>query len=155
MARKRAKRADLLSGAFWLACAMGLCYRAGQLGLGQVGDPGPGFTIFLAAAILALLSIVLVLSSLWPRDNEVERVPDAIQWSKIGLILFSLIVYGLVLGRMGFVLTTFLLVAFLLKVIEGKRWHVALLCGVGMALGTYAVFELWLQARLPRGFLGF
>lgn len=149
------KRGDLLSGSFCLACAIGLCYRTVQLGLGRVSDPGPGFTIFLAAAALALLSLVLVLSSLWRRDSDAERAPDAVRWDKIALILFSLVVYGLVLRRIGFVLATFLLVAFFLKVLERKKWRVALLWGAGMAVGTFAVFEWWLQARLPAGVWGF
>jgi putative tricarboxylic transport membrane protein len=149
------KRRDLLSGAFCLACAIGLCYRTVQLGLGRVSDPGPGFTIFLAAAALALLSLVLVLLSLWRRDSDAERALDAVRWDKIALILFSLVIYGIVLRRIGFVLATFFLVAFFLKVLERKKWRVALLWGAGMAVGMYAVFDWWLQARLPAGVWGF
>jgi putative tricarboxylic transport membrane protein len=116
-----------------------------------VSDPGPGFTIFLAAAALALLSLLLVLSSLWRRDSGNDRAQDPIHWGKIALILLSLVVYGIILKTAGFVLATFLLVVVFLKVFERKRWPVALLWGAGMAAGTYAVFELWLQARLPAG----
>jgi hypothetical protein len=149
------RRADLLSGTFLLATGMGLGYRASQLGLGQVSDPGPGFTIFLAAAVLVVLSVVLVGTSLWLPENEAGGEPDAIRWGKIGLILVTLIVYGVILRRMGFVLSTFLLVVIFLRLIERKNWPVALLSGVAMALGTYVVFEWLLQARLPRGVLGF
>ena len=149
------KRRDILSGTFCLACAIGLCYRAVQLGLGQASDPGPGFTIFFAASSLALLSLVLVLSSLWCRDSDAERATDAFRWDKIALILISLVVYGIVLRKIGFILTTFLLVTFFLTVLERKKWYVALLWGAGMAAGTYAVFEWWLQARLPVGVWGF
>jgi hypothetical protein len=148
------RRADLLSGTFLLACGIGLCYRATLLGLGQVSDPGPGFTIFLAAAVLVVLSVVLVGSSLWLPKNEAGGEPDAIRWGKIGLILVTLIVYGVVLRKLGFVLSTFFLVVIFLRLIERKNWAVALLSGVAMALGTYVVFEWLLQARLPRGVLG-
>jgi presenilin-like A22 family membrane protease len=56
---------------------------------------------------------------------------------------------------MGFVVSTFLLVVIFLRLIERKNWYVALLSGVAMSLGTYVVFEWLLQARLPRGVLGF
>lgn len=147
--------ADVLSGIFLLAVGMGLGFRASQLGLGQVSDPGPGFTIFLAAAVLVVLSVVLVGSSLWLPKNEVGGGPDAIRWGKIGLILVSLIVYGLVLRKLGFVLSTFLLVLIFLRLIERKTWFAALLSGVAMSLGTYVVFDWLLQARLPRGIFGF
>jgi hypothetical protein len=149
------KHADVLSGTFLLATGIGLGYRANQLGLGQVSDPGPGFTIFLAAAVLVLLSVVLVVSSLWLPRNEAGRESDAVRWGKIGLILVSLIVYGLVLRKLGFIVSTFLLVLVFLRLIERKNWFAALLSGVAMALGTYVVFDWLLQARLPRGILGF
>ena len=145
------RRGDLLSGAFCLVCAVGLCWRSVHLGLGRVSDPGPGFTIFLAAAALALLSLLLVLSSLGRPDSATERAQDAIRWGKIALILLSLVVYGIILKTAGFALAKFLLVVLFLKVFERKRWPVALLWGAGTAAGTYAVFELWLQARLPAG----
>jgi hypothetical protein len=149
------KHADALTGTFLLATGIGLCYRANQLGLGQVSDPGPGFTIFLAATVLVVLSVVLVASSLWLPENEAGGESDAIRWGKIGLIFISLIVYGLVLRKLGFVLSTFLLVLIFLRLIERKTWFVALLSGVAMSLGTYVVFDWLLQARLPRGVLGF
>jgi hypothetical protein len=151
----RSKRENILSGAFCLACATGLCVRAVQLGLGRVNDPGPGFTIFLASAVLGLLSLLLVLSSVWRRTAGDERPRDAVRGGKIALILLSLVVYGIILKTTGFVLATFLLVVFFLRTLERKKWHVALLWGVAMAAGTYVVFELWLQARLPAGLWGF
>ena len=95
-----------------------------------------------------------MLSSRWLPPDESRDQPSAVRWGKIGLILLCLMVYGLVLAKIGFVLSTFLLVVALLKMIERKRWTVAVVCGAAVALGTYAVFELWLQARLPRGLLG-
>ena len=149
------RRADVLTGTFLLATGIGLGFRASQLGLGQVSDPGPGFTIFLAAAALVGLSAVLVASSLSLPRKEASGESDAIRWGKIGLILVSLIAYGLVLRTLGFVLSTFLLVLIFFGLIERKTWFVALLAGVAMSLGTYVVFDWLLQARLPRGVLGF
>jgi putative tricarboxylic transport membrane protein len=149
------RHADLTSGAILLVCGLGLCFRAATLGLGHAGDPGPGFTIFLAAALLALFSVVLMLSSLLPHPGETREQQETVRWGKIGLTLLSLIVYALILTKLGFVLSTFLLVVALLKGLEGKKWSVAVACGAAVALGMYAVFELWLQARLPRGPWGF
>ena len=149
------KGADLLSGVFWLACGLGLCVQAVRLGIGRLSDPGPGFTLFLAAGFLALFSVVLVFSSLWLPGEDAKSPQDVIQWGNIGLIFLALAAYGLALTRIGFTLSTFLLVAGILRGIERKNWHVALLCAAATALGMYALFELWLQARLPKGVWGF
>lgn len=149
------KNENLLSGVFFLACAIGLCIRAVHLGLGQVNDPGAGFTIFLAAGFLGLMSIVLVFSSIWLQKNGDKKELGTILWDKIGLILLSLIIYGIVLRRAGFVFSTFLLIAILLRLIELKKWYVTIIYGIAFSFGAYVVFELLLQVRLPKGFLGF
>ena len=59
------------------------------------------------------------------------------------------------LEKAGFMISTFLLIFLLLKTIEAKRWFVATFVGIAASLGTYAMFELWLHVRLPKGILGF
>jgi hypothetical protein len=59
------------------------------------------------------------------------------------------------LERLGFVLTTFLLLSFLLGLIEGTHWGKSFGVAGAAALGSYAIFELWLKIRLPHGIFGF
>jgi hypothetical protein len=59
------------------------------------------------------------------------------------------------LERLGFVVTTFVLVTFLLSWIEGTSWARSLGVASAAALGSFAIFELWLKIRLPKGVLGF
>jgi len=65
------------------------------------------------------------------------------------------VIYALILEWLGFVISTVLFLAFLLQSIEAKRWVVVVLVSVGSSLLTYALFELWLHARLPKGIFGF
>jgi hypothetical protein len=39
--------------------------------------------------------------------------------------------------------------------IEDRNWVKSLGTAGAAALASYAVFELWLQIRLPKGFFGF
>jgi hypothetical protein len=57
--------------------------------------------------------------------------------------------------RLGFVLTTFLLLSFLLGWIERANWTRSLGVATAAALGSFAIFELWLKIRLPKGIFGF
>jgi hypothetical protein len=52
-------------------------------------------------------------------------------------------------------LTTFLLLSFLLGWIEQASWTRSLGVAAVAALGSFAVFELWLKIRLPKGIVGF
>ena len=71
------------------------------------------------------------------------------------LVMGVLVLYTIFLKTLGFILTTFLLIAFLYRVMEPLSWRKVLSGAVLTALGSYAIFQLWLQAQLPEGIFGF
>ena len=145
---------DACSALFWFALGLLLCYGAGRLGLGSVTDPGPGFIFFWSGLVLALLSLMLFTNSLREAASEAQEIKGT-NWPKISLILASLVLYASFLERMGFVLTTFVLLSFLLGLSEGRKWLRILGIASAAALGSFALFELWLKIRLPKGLFGF
>ncbi|MBI2348619.1 MAG: tripartite tricarboxylate transporter TctB family protein [Deltaproteobacteria bacterium] len=145
---------DTWSALFWLALGLLVCYGAGRLGLGSVTDPGSGFIFFWSGSILGFLSLMLFTGSLRGVSAESQRIPGT-NWTKISLVLVSLVLYGFFLERLGFVLTTFALLSFLLGLSEERKWPRALGVAGAAALAGFALFELWLKIRLPRGIFGF
>src|SRR5262245_2265552 len=139
---------------FWIALGILVCYRATRLGLGSVTEPGSGFIFFWSGLILVILSFVVLVESL--RNSE-DIVPEAqeINWVKIALVLLALVLYAFFLERLGFVLSTFVLLCFLLGWIERTNWMGSLGVAGAAALGSFAIFELWLKIRLPKGIFGF
>ena len=101
-----------------------------------------------------ILSLILIADSVRSSEDTVREIPR-INWPKIALVLFSLLLYAFFLERLGFVLTTFVLMSFLLGCIEGTGWLRSLGVASAAALTSYAMFELWLKIRLPRGIFGF
>ena len=151
---KRTKINAVSGALFWIALGILVCYGATRLGLGNVTDPGSGFIFFWSGLILVILSLMVLAESL--RDGE-EATPDigAMNWLKIALVLLSLLLYAFFLERVGFVVTTFVLLSFLLGLIEGTNWPRAFGIASAAALGSFAIFELWLKIRLPKGIFGF
>lgn len=145
---------DLWSGLFWFASGLLLCYRASRLGIGSATDPGSGFIFFWSGLILAVLSLVLFTDSLREGAAEAQESKGT-NWVKISLVLASLVLYAVFLERLGFVVTTFVLLSFLLGLSEDKKWPRVLGVAIAAALGSFAVFELWLRIRLPKGIFGF
>ena len=41
------------------------------------------------------------------------------------------------------------------RLLEKSSWKVTLFAALATTFGFYLVFQIWLQAQLPRGFLGF
>ena len=76
-------------------------------------------------------------------------------WGKAFLVMGALTAYALLLSRLGFIICTALFVGFMLRVVKPQSWPVVIAGGILAALGTYAIFEMWLQAQLPSGPLGF
>ena len=142
------------SALFWVALGILVCYGATQLGLGSVTEPGSGFIFFWSGLILVILSVMTIAESLRSSEKIVEET-GAMNWVKIGLVLLSLLLYAFFLERLGFVVTTFVLLIFLLSWIEETNWARSLGVASAAALGSFAIFELWLKIRLPRGILGF
>ncbi|HXH82978.1 MAG TPA: tripartite tricarboxylate transporter TctB family protein, partial [Candidatus Tectomicrobia bacterium] len=80
--------------------------------------------------------------------------------SRAGLVraaatLGALLAYAFVLERVGFVLATFGLIAFLLRVVEPRPWPVAVGAAAAAVIATHLLFRVWLGVRLPAGPGGF
>jgi putative tricarboxylic transport membrane protein len=139
---------------FWIALGILVCYGASRLGLGSVTEPGSGFIFFWSGLILVILSLMDLAESLHGAEELVQKT-GAMNWIKIALVILSLILYAFFLERLGFVVTTFVLLSFLLGWIERTSWARSLGIASLAALGSFAIFELWLKIRLPKGIFGF
>jgi putative tricarboxylic transport membrane protein len=148
------KKTKIIVVFFWIALGILVCYGATRLGLGTVTEPGSGFIFFWLGLILVMLSLAALAESLRSSEGAVQETRE-LNWVKIALVLLSLLLYAFFLERLGFVLTTFLLLSFLLGWIERANWNRTLGVATAAALGSFAIFELWLKIRLPKGIFGF
>jgi putative tricarboxylic transport membrane protein len=152
------KKFNVISAIAWLIISVLIFIESLALDLGTFNFPGPGFFPFLTSVSMAFLSGLLLWSSVRQRrgkeDNTVVWAKD-IDWRKIILTLLSLFVYVFFLEKLGYILTTFLLMVFLFKIIEPQKWSVAILSSSLAVLATYIIFSGWLQAQFPKGWLGF
>lgn len=130
-----------------------ICLDSYWLKLGTPSSPGPGFFSFGAGLILGVLSLIEFFKSSVEK-HEQKKIERGEKY-KIVLVLAALAAYGLVLEWIGFLLSTFTLLIFLLRVIVPQRWTRVLVTAFLSSLCSYLLFEVWLKAQLPRGFLGF
>ena len=153
--RKRTKTAIAsIIAVFWVAVAIVVCYGASRLGLGSISEPGSGFIFFWSGLLLAGLSLIVSAESL-RGSAEPPQEMGRMNWVKIGLVLLSLVLYAFCLERLGFMLTTFVVLSFLLGLTEGTNSGRSFGIAAAAAFGSFAIFELWLKIRLPKGIFGF
>jgi putative tricarboxylic transport membrane protein len=154
------KKQELISSLFWMA--VGVIFLMGSigLGLGSLGEPGPGFFPFvMAVCLVSFSSIHFIFSSIksgkfnfakgerfWPKSDGIKRILFTI------IFLFGFV---LTLNYLGFVLTTFLFMCIILRFVEPQKWLTVFFIGILTTVLSYSIFQLWLRSNLPVGFLGF
>ncbi|HVP77004.1 MAG TPA: tripartite tricarboxylate transporter TctB family protein [Thermodesulfobacteriota bacterium] len=150
------KNNDQRSSLFWLVIGLAIALYSAKYGLGKLSSPGPGFMPFLSGLVLAGLALVVFLQQLSRGSKEKLRdLWDQKNWSTIMMVMGALVLYTIFFRFFGFLLDTFLLTALLLRVMEPLSWKKVVAGAMGAAIGSYAIFQLWLKAQLPKGFLGF
>jgi putative tricarboxylic transport membrane protein len=150
------KNNDQRSGLFWFAIGLAITAYSGKYGLGSLSSPGPGFLPFLSGLAIAGLALVVFFQQFFKREREdVRDLWQKGHWPTVLMVLGSMALYTLLLDFLGFLLDTFLLIAFLLRVVEPMDWKKCLVGALGTAGASYIIFQLWLKAQLPTGFLGF
>lgn len=146
-----------MSSAAWLGLALCIGVEVWRkLPVGEWQDPGAGFWPLGAALLLGGLSVVNFLkSSLEKSSEDQESWYPRQRWRTIVSIMASLMAYVFLLEWIGFVLCTFLLLAYLFRSAEPQRWAVAIGGSALITAATYFVFDIWLKTQLPKGVLGF
>jgi putative tricarboxylic transport membrane protein len=150
-------KADRISGAFWCLFSLFISFESHKLGLGTVHQPGPGFLFFWIGIVIAILSVIVILTSFKKDSEDKSRasISTRTNITKLLLVLGSLFIYALLIEWLGFLIVTLLLFVFLLRFIEKKKTWVAVLVSLTVTILSYLLFEIGLQSQLPKGLLEF
>ena len=147
---------DQISSLVWLAFALFIILESIRLPIGSWKDPGPGFIPLGSGMIVAVLScITFIQTRRGPSKEFQESWYSKERWRNSVLVLATLFVYAFSMEILGFLMSTFLLLTFLFRIIEPQRWIVAVGGSATASFVSYALFELWLKVQLPKGILGF
>jgi putative tricarboxylic transport membrane protein len=119
--------------------------------LGSLHRPGPAFTPMLLAALLIVFGAVLAaMGSASPRLAAVGWH----EWRHAAAIFGACAFAAWGLERLGYRLTMAVVMAFLVLVVERRRWGLGLVLTVVVAWGSFYLFDSLLHVPLPRGPFG-
>jgi putative tricarboxylic transport membrane protein len=150
------KRADVVSAIVLILFAAFLIFESSSLPISSEYGPGPGLFPLALGVIIGFLAILLLWDGLNPK---VKDKPSKFQ-NKQGLfaaelVMAGLVGYGVLITRLGYLITTFLLVVFLMKIVTRDKWLTALLTALGVTLLLFMIFTVGLDVHLPRSPFGF
>jgi putative tricarboxylic transport membrane protein len=153
------RRADRIAGILVLLFSIAVMEGGRRMPPSKTFGPGAGFLPFWLGALLALLSVLLIVQA-WRRSARTGDAPRPLIPSRAALVAVlstagGLAAYILLLEPLGFLLATTLFGGFLLGVVERERWTVALTVSVLNAIALHVVFQRLLGVSLPQNVLGF
>lgn len=124
-----------------------------KLGVGEVGDPGPGFMPCLASVILfSLASLVLMMGIIRGegKDEKSRFLPDYGYLVKPALLVLTILGYSFFLNDAGYLITGFFLMFVLFSITEPKKWPWNILVAGAVIITSFLLFK-WLGVQLPAG----
>lgn len=143
--------AQALGGLVWLAVAAFLLWAGRDLGVGSVVDPGSGFLVFWGGGLIGLFGAAILLGAIREPGERLGDLWRGTRWGRVLTVLGALVVYGALLGTLGFVLATLPLLLLLLRGVDPVRWRLALPIAAGATLGIWWVVQRLLLIQLPKG----
>ena len=139
-------QADFWSGLALTALAAYIIVQASGWEYTSQDGPGPGFFPLWYGVAMAVLSLVLVISS------ALRREPQRVEWrgagSAFGLWL-ALAISVALLKLVGFGIAFAALSLFVVAVMYRRRLRIAVAVALALAAGFYVVFPLALGVALP------
>ena len=142
-------RRDVAVATLALAFGAAAAFESAKLPFGTIHNPGQGFFPWWTSVVVVLLATILLIQALKLRASTALDKSGRI--AKVVALLVVLGAYTFLLDPLGYPICTFLLVLFMLRVLDPQRWTVALSMAALTAVGTYVVFAIWLSVPLPRG----
>ncbi len=130
--------------------------RAVKLGLYSHLGPGAGFFPFFLGVIFAGLSMVWLLFELRRREPDTRPfLPSGSSAFRTLAILAAIVFCILFMDRLGFSLTMFVMLAFLLTVLGNYKPVLTIVLSLLGSVGSFYLFQHWLRVALPSSEVGF
>jgi putative tricarboxylic transport membrane protein len=142
---------DRIGGSALCLLALFVMWESRTLPLGTWRNPGPGYFPVLLAALLLILGALV-----WAMGGGAASVAG-VGWGEAGHTLVILGVSAFIclgLERLGYRLTMLAALLFLVWLVEKKSLLVGAAFAIGLAFGSFYLFDTLLRVPLPRGPLG-
>jgi len=157
-----ANKKDFSSGFFLFLVGLLFTFFSIRHPMWSKSGPDEGlFPLVVAISIMGFSLIVVGKSFFVAQPREREKTSEG-QKRKIIIVLKTpiiyyimlILVYGLLLDKMGFLITSAVLMFPILRFVEKESWKVTLLVGFGSIITSYILFVRFLGVPLPRGIVG-
>lgn len=126
--------------------------------IGTFRMAGTGMFPLCMGILLMILSGLFLLNLFYHKKKEMEKkesIAEILRSAKQMIFFFgTMVLVTLLFNRLGYPLSSFLLMLALLKTLGMKRWSLNILLSLGTAAVCYFLFVQWLNIPMPKGWIG-
>jgi hypothetical protein len=139
---------DFWSGVMFILAGVGFAWGATNYNFGSAARPGPGYFPFGLGVLLAILGAAIALKALTVPTKDGDPI-GSFAWRPLGLIVAAVVVFGLVLPKLGMILSLPLLV--LIASYAGDEFHIGEVAINALVLTVFSwVIFIWgLNLTIP------
>jgi Tripartite tricarboxylate transporter TctB family len=138
---------DFGAGIMYMVIGLFFTIIATQYQMGTAAKMGPGYFPFYLGLLLTLLGLLVLVKS-FSATAAIEKIPK-FNWRIIAQITGSVVLYGLLLPRLGFLIAVVTLVLVSASASKEFTWKGSLINAGFLVAFTYSVFVLGLKLQFP------
>jgi hypothetical protein len=139
---------DFWSGLMFVATGLAFAWGATFYSFGTSARPGPGYFPLGLGLILAGLGALTLFEAMTIETEDGEPI-GAFAWKPLGTILVAVLLFGLLLPRLGMALTIPILVVISSLAGDEFHWRGVIISSVVLAIGSWLIFIVGLKLVIP------
>ena len=139
---------DFWSGLMFVLVGAGFAIGATNYSMGTSARPGAGYFPLMLSVIMAILGAVVLFKSLTIESSNGDPV-GSFAFKPLIVIVAAIVMFGLLLERLGMVITVPLLIIVSSLAGDEFRWRGVLASVVILTIGCWLVFILGLKLTIP------
>jgi hypothetical protein len=129
-----------------------------RMPIGTFRSAGTGMFPLCLGILLIILSGLFLLNLFYHKKKVMEKkesIAEIPRSAKQMIFFFgTMVLVTLLFNRLGYPLSSFLLMLALLKTLGMKRWSLNIILSLGTAAVCYFLFVQWLNIPMPKGWIG-
>jgi len=147
-------RKELVTSLVLMAVACLALLEAVQLPFGTPRVPQSGFWPTILAILLAFFSLIQFGKTIGKKARGATPFwAETSGWQRILWVVGSLVAFAFLFEPLGYLLSVFLMIGFLLWIIEPRKWWRLILVALLISVLSYLMFGILLKTPLPSGIL--
>ena len=138
---------DFGAGIMYMVIGLFFTIVATNYPMGTAAKMGPGYFPFFLGILMTILGLIVAIKAL-SATAAIEAIPK-FNWRVIAQITGSVVLYGLLLPRMGFLIAVVVLVLVSASASKEFTWKGSLINAAFLVIFTYSVFVVGLKLQFP------